>query len=377
MYIIRKQSSRLEGLIQPGKVVVLYGPRRVGKTTLVQRYLTAHPTSRALFVSGEERSVREYLESESVEKLKDFIGQHTLLIIDEAQKIKNIGLNLKLIVDHIPGIALVATGSSAFNLAQKIGEPLAGRKFTLKLYPIAEMELADTTPRHTLTEQLERKLIYGMYPESITAHSDSDRALYLRELCESTLYKDILAFDGIRSGDKIRQLIQLLAFQIGKEVSHNELATQLGMSRITVEKYLDILTKAFIILPVSGFSRNLRKEITKTKRYYFLDTGIRNAIINNFNPINQRDDVGALWENFLFMEREKKREYTGLAANTYFWRTYDQKEIDLVEEYDGMLHGYEMKWGNRTPKEPLDWKRAYPGSTYQNISRTNYLDFIL
>lgn len=377
IYIPQRQLKNLSRLVQPQKVVVIYGARRVGKTTLLNKYidLTENRDEQVLFVNGDDIHVREYLASESISKLRDFVGNHTLLIIDEAQYIAKIGLNLKLIVDHIPNLKIIATGSSSFELAKDIGEPLTGRKYTLKLFPLAQMEINNIENFHETEANRESRMIYGSYPEVITIRDNSAREKYLREIVGSYLYKDILELEGIRHSQKLERLLQLLAFQIGKEVSMNELGQQLAMSKNTVEHYIDLLEKVFVIFRRSGFSRNLRKEISKNYRIYFYDNGIRNAIIGNFNPVKLRNDVGELWENYIVTERIKLNEYSSQIVNSYFWRTYDRKEIDLVEESQGELNGYEIKWQKRV-KPPKDWQKAYPDATYTVIDRENYLNFI-
>lgn len=377
MYIPRKLSESLNELLSHGKVLILYGARRVGKTTLIENYVQSLPDNeKVLFVNGDDIVIRQYLESQSISKLRDFVGDHTTLIVDEGQYIKNIGLNLKLIIDHIPNLKVIATGSSSFDLAKDIGEPLTGRKIVLNLLPVAQLELAQIEKVHERDANLEARLIFGSYPEVITTKSNSFRQDYLRELVSSYLFKDILVFEGIRQSDKIARLLQLIAFQVGKQVSFNEFGTKLEMSKNTVEKYLDLLEKVFVIFKRSGFSRNLRKEITKNHRYYFFDNGIRNAIIGNFNPLDLRDDVGQLWENYIISERMKKNEYSRSITDSYFWRTYDKKEIDLVEEKGGKLFAYEIKWQSGSIKAPTDWITKYPGSEFDIISRENYLDFI-
>jgi predicted AAA+ superfamily ATPase len=375
MYIIQEQLIKLEKTLAPNKVMVIYGPRRCGKTTLLNKFVESVKT-KCLMVSGEDITVQDYLSSQSIEKLKAFVGKNKLLIIDEAQKIKHIGLNLKLLVDHIKGIKIIATGSSAFDLAKDIGEPLTGRKITLKLFPLAQMEIQNIEALHETRATLESRLIYGSYPEIVTTQDNKERESYLKEIISSYLYKDILELDGIKHSDKIARLLQLLAFQIGKEVSYAELGTQLGMSKNTAERYLDLLEKAFVIYKLPGFSRNLRKEITKNPRYYFYDIGIRNALINNFNPLKLRDDIGMLWENYIISERFKKQEYKQISSNNYFWRTYAQKEIDLIEERSGKLYGYEIKWGAKKPKAPKDWTKSYKNAKYKIINTDNYLEFI-
>lgn len=375
MYITQKQLENLRTATQPGKVIVLYGARRTGKTTLLHEFLKGEEDP-YLLVSGEDIAVQGYLSSQSVEKLTAFIGKNRLLVVDEAQKVPQIGLNLKLIVDHIPGVRIIATGSSSFDLARSIGEPLTGRKITLKLFPLAQMEISQTEQRHQTDANLESRLIYGSYPEVVLTPDNRAREQYLKEIVASYLYKDVLELDGIRHSGKISRLLQLIAFQIGKEVSYTELASSLSMSKNTAERYLDLLEKAFVIQKLSGFSRNLRSEITKNCRYYFLDNGIRNALINNFNPLQLRNDVGELWENYLVLERLKRQEYLGQSANNYFWRTYRQQELDFVEEREGRLFGYEMKWGKARVKPPTEWLSAYPEAAFSLVTQDNYLEFV-
>ena len=374
-YIPQKHLENLRQLVAPGKVVVICGPRRVGKTTLVKEYLKG-VKAKNLFVDADDIVVKEYLESQSISKLRDFVGDHTLLVVDEAQHVAKIGLNLKLIVDHIPTIRIVATGSSSLDLAKDVGEPLTGRKFLLTLFPLAQMEISNIEKPHETQANLESRLIYGSYPEVVTMRSNAGREEYLREIISSYLFKDILALEGLRYANKLVRLLQLLAFQIGKEVSLAEVGAQLAMSKNTVERYLDLLEKVFVIYRLRGFSRNLRKEITKNQRCYFIDTGIRNALIQNFNPLAIRNDLGELWENYVMTERFKKREYLRHATNPYFWRTYDKKEIDLVEEERGKLFAYEIKWKATSANPPKDWYANYPDAHYHVIHRENYLPFI-
>lgn len=375
MYIPQLQLENLRKLIAPQKAVIIYGPRRCGKTTLLEHF-AKDVKEEYLFVNGEDINVSDYLSSQSIEKLKSFIGSRKLLIIDEAQKIKNIGLNIKLLLDHIPKIKVIASGSSSFDLAQQIGEPLTGRKFTLKMFPLSQLELKNTENLAETAAHLEERLIYGSYPEVILLKDISAKTTYLREIVSSYLYKDILELDGLRYSNKIIKLLQLLSFQIGKEVSYGELGRQLGLSKNTVDRYLELLEKSFVVFKLMGFSRNLRKEVSKNPRYYFYDIGVRNSLINNFNSLSIRDDIGILWENYLIIERLKKQEYLNKQANNYFWRTYDQKEIDLIEEYGGKLYGYEIKWPDKKAKKPKEWLKTYKNAEYHLITRTNYLEFI-
>ena len=375
MYIPQKQLDNLKKLVKPSKVIVIYGPRRTGKTTLLKKFLENYQ-EKYILVDGEDITVNQYLSSQSVEKLKSFVGNNKLLAIDEAQKIQNIGLNLKLLVDNLPELSIIATGSSAFDLARDVGEPLTGRKFTLKQYPLSQIEIGQIENRAETDSRLEERIIFGSYPEVVIASGQEEKRINLKEIAQSYLYKDILELEGIRYANKIVNLLQLLAFQIGKEASHTELAERLSMSKNTFEKYLGLLEKTFVIFRLNGFSRNLRNEISKNSRYYFYDTGIRNILINNMNSLSMRDDIGALWENYVISERIKKQEYLGILSNNYFWRTYDQKEIDFVEEREGKLFGYEIKWKGKNTKAPKIWLEKYPNAAYEEVSKDNYLNFI-
>ena len=379
LYVPQEHLNNLKWLLSPNKVIIIYGARRVGKTTLVKKFIEkiTKQEEKILFVNGDDIIVRQYLESQSINKLKEFIGDNTLLIVDEAQYIRNVGLNLKLIIDNIQNIKVIATGSSSFDLSKDVGEPLTGRKYSLKMLPLAQIEISRIENRHETKANLDSRLIYGSYPEIVITKNNGKRKEYLREIISSYLFKDILELEGIKHSSKLLQLLQLIAFQIGKEVSFNELGRQLGMSKNTVEKYLDLLKKVFIIFKRTGFSRNLRKEVTKNHRFYFYDNGIRNALIENFNPLALRNDIGQLWENYIIGELFKKQEYSRKKANNYFWRTYDKKEIDLIEEKEGKLFGYEIKWKNKKIKIPKEWKENYPNTVFNVIHQENYLDFIL
>ncbi len=372
MYIPQVQIDRVNPSSK--RVLIIYGPRRVGKTTLLKKYLETQKNY--LFVTGEDIFVQNALSSCSIEKLKEYIGDKDLLVIDEAQYIPSIGINLKLIVDQLEGVRVIVTGSSTFDLARQIGEPLTGRQTIIQMFPISQIELNQLETPNQTEALLETRMIYGSYPEVITLSDKREKQAYLHELVSSYLLKDILAFEGIKKSKKMFDLLTLLAFQIGKEVSHSELATQLSINKATVERYLDLLENVFILYNIRGFSRNLRKEVTKTSRYYFYDIGIRNALINNFNFFQLRDDIGMLWENYLVSERIKKQHYHSLWSNNYFWRTYDQKEIDWVEEREGKLHGYEFKWKSKKSTCPPLWLKTYPNASFQCINMDNYLSFI-
>jgi predicted AAA+ superfamily ATPase len=361
--------------LKPNKVLVLYGARQVGKTTLLRDFLLSCQLNYRLD-SGDNIRTQTLLSSSDFEKIKDYAAGYDLIAIDEAQKIANIGQALKIMVDQIPGIKVIATGSASFELMGQIGEPLTGRKTTLTLYPISQLELGSLYNSSEIKEKLEQWLIFGSYPEVVTASDRTQKAQLLEELVHSYLLKDILELERVRSSKILLDLLRLLAFQTGSEVSLSELAQHLAIDYKTVAKYLDLFEKSFIIYNLRGFSRNLRNEITNKSKYYFYDTGIRNAVISNFNEIALRNDMGQLWENFVFIERLKKQGYHNIFSNNYFWRTWTQKEIDLVEEREGSLFAYEFKWNKRKVTAPKEWKEAYPESHYEIISKENYLSFV-
>ncbi|MDI5898072.1 ATP-binding protein [Flavobacterium yafengii] len=363
--------------VLPNKVLILLGARRVGKTEILKNYLQTIPNGSYLQLNGEDINDANLLKERSVANYKRLLHNIDLLVIDEAQNILDIGLILKLIVDSIEGIKIIATGSSIFDLNNTLGEPLVGRKNTLYLFPLAQMEYSQYENYKQTTEKLEERLLFGSYPELIQYSDWEDKKEYLYEIINSYLLKDILVFEGIKHSDKIYDLLRLIAYQLGKEVSLQELANQLQMSKNTVANYLDLLSKVFIIFKVEGFSRNLRKEIVKSSRWYFYDNGIRNGIINNFNRLDSRTDVGDLWENYLAVERVKKQNYLKIKTNNYFWRTYDQQELDWLEEKGEELAGFEFKWSeSKKVKIPAAFAKAYPEATFEVINKSNYLDFI-
>lgn len=377
-YIERAIMERFQQKILPNKVLLLIGARRVGKTELLKTYMQSISSSEYIFLRGDDRNDAQLLQEQSVQNYKRLLGSRKLLIIDEAQLIPEIGAKLKLLVDSIDDIKVIATGSSAFDMAGDVGAPLVGRKNTLFLYPLAQMEFSKEETYQETMVHLEDRLIFGSYPELEQYESREEKQEYLLEMLNTYLLKDILAFEGLRKSNKILDLLRLIAFQVGSEVSLQELGSQLSMSKSTVERYLDLLSKVFIIYKLSGFSRNLRKEITKTSKWYFYDNGIRNIIINNFNPLVLRNDVGQLWENYLAAERIKYQAYKNQYTNNYFWRTYDQQELDWVEEKNNELNAFEFKWSKkRNPKIPTAWKKAYPDASFQVIHRDNYLEWIV
>jgi predicted AAA+ superfamily ATPase len=327
--------------------------------------------------SGDNQEIRELLSAQKLSQLQAAFGSYQLIFIDEAQRIPEAGYGLKLLIDHFPEMIILVTGSSSFDLSNKIGEPLTGRNTVRNLFPISVLELNEQYGGMFVLQKLEDLLIYGAYPEVLNASSADDKKEYLISIRDSYLLKDILELESIKNPSKLNDLLKLLAFQIGQEVSLNELSNSLGIARQSVERYLDLLEKTFIIKKVGGFSRNLRKEVVKTARYFFWDNGIRNALINNFNLLSQRNDLGMLWENFLYMERLKTKSYKRIFSNDYFWRTYDQQEIDLIEDRDGKLYAYEFKWTPKNKKAPKAWADAYPGSEFQIISKENFLEFLL
>lgn len=375
MWYQRYYQKTIPDNLTPGKVFVLYGLRRSGKTSLIQKFLSSY-SGRYFMGTGEDMTLAEIFQSQSVQRIKSSFESYNLVVIDEAQHIAEIGLGLKLLVDHLPDIKVIASGSSSFDLSNKLGEPLTGRQRIGILYPISMLEIKDQFGPMEIIQRLEEFMIFGTFPEVLNLKGETEKIEHLISLRDSYLLKDLLMLENIRNSSKLNALLKLLAFQIGREVSLNELSNSLGIAKSTVERYLDLLEKVFIIKKVGGFSRNLRKEVIKTNRYYFYDNGIRNALINNFNHLDSRDDVGMLWENFMFAERLKRNTYLRHFANYYFWRTYDRQEIDLVEESGGQLCGYEFKWGEKPSRTPKDWIETYANASFETIHRTNFLEFV-
>ena len=375
MIIVRKAEYLIKNKIKPGKVVVLHGARRVGKTFLIKEYLKTVGEKYILW-NGEDFAVHELLSRRSVQNYKNILGSTKLLVIDEAHRIPDIGQVLKLIVDSFENLKIIVTGSSAFDIANLAGEPLTGRKYEIMLYPVSENEFLQFEKPEERHDNLLQRLVYGNMPEVINIDDSEDKAAYLRDLVNSYLLKDILAFENIKNSSRLIDLLKLIAYQTGNEVSIEEIGRQIGMSKNTVEKYLDLLSKVFVVYRLNGFSRNLRKEVVKNSKWYFYDNGIRNAIVANFNHINLRDDRGMLWENYMMSERIKFHSYSGVVCNRYFWRTYDKQEIDLIEEREGKLFAYEVKWKNAKIKSPAAWQKAYPASTFNVITTENYSDWL-
>ena len=374
-YLVRKISKNIISKLQPNKVVLVFGARRVGKTLLVKKILTKIEEP-ILVLNGEDINVHDKLQVRTVENYKQILGSYKFLYIDEAQKIPDIGQKLKLMIDEIEGLRIIVSGSSSFDINKNNGEPLTGRKYTFNLYAFSEAEYNQIEDNISKIDKIRERLVYGNYPELIHIPDKVDKIDYLNDMISSYLLKDILVYENIKNSQKIFNLLRLIAFQIGGEVSMQELGNKLGISKNTVEKYLDLLSKVFILHKVEGFSRNLRKEITKNSRWYFLDNGIRNAVIANFNPIASRNDIGQLWENYMISERIKYQNNNRISSNNYFWRTYEQQEIDWVEEREGKLFGYEFKWRNKKVKIPSQWKSAYPEATFEVVNSDNFIDWL-
>lgn len=367
--------DNLEPLLQPNKALIIYGPRRVGKTTLLSSFL-ATTRYRYRFDSGDNIKIQDILSSSDFNKIQEYAEKYELIALDEAQKIATVGQGLKILVDTVPGIRVVATGSSSFELSGQVGEPLTGRKQTITLYPVSQKELLALQNPQELKSRLPEFLIYGSYPEVLVTPQKSNKVKILDELAHSYLLKDILELERVKGSKTLMDLLRLLAFQIGAEVSHSELGAQIGRDAKTVARYLDLFEKSFVIYNLRGYSKNLRKEVTKKSKYYFYDLGVRNAIISNFNQLELRNDCGQLWENFLIIERIKKTSYESLFSNRYFWRTWDQKEVDYIEERGGALFGYECKWSEKKKTRNKEWLATYSEATLEVITPKNYLEFI-
>ncbi len=373
-FLPRLIQSQIEKRLFKNKVIIIYGARQVGKTTFVKRIFDKY-SDKKLYLNCELLSVQRGLSTPEAEKLKSYLGENKLIILDEAQKIANIGLILKILIDTYPDIQIIATGSSSFDLANKINEPLTGRTNTFILYPFSISEAKQWNSRFEIEAKLENILRFGFYPEVFFLSEDDARSR-LDEISSNYLYKDILSFEGVKKSSVIVNLLQLLALQLGNEVSYSEIAGQLGISRLTVQKYLNLLEQSFVIFSLRSFSRNLHKEISKSVKIYFYDLGIRNSLIQNFNQLEIRNDRGALWENFCIMERIKRNSNNRVFANYYFWRTYTQKEVDYIEERDGKLFAFEFKWNADKKKIPQEFLNTYGDSEFETINRENYWDFV-
>ncbi|MDD2798004.1 MAG: ATP-binding protein [Bacteroidales bacterium] len=370
----RTLKTAFEEKFGKGKALILMGARQVGKTTLLRQLCS--DSEKTLWLNGDETDVQSLFENISATRLKAIFGDKTFVVIDEAQRINNIGLRLKLITDEMPEIQLIATGSSSFELANRVNEPLTGRKWEYKMYPLSFAEMVAHHGLLTEKRMIPHRLTYGSYPEVVN-NQGNEREI-LKQLSDSYLYKDILMWEQIKKPDKIIKLLQALAFQLGSQVSYSELGQICGIDSKTVEKYIILLEQTFVIFRLGSFSRNLRNELKNSKKIYFYDNGIRNAIIANFAQIENRTDVGALWENYLISERIKKNDYTNQWKNQWFWRTKEQKEIDYIEEGDGVINAFEFKWNNSAKvKTPKLFLENYSNSTFTVIHRDNVEEFLL
>lgn len=375
MDIPRIVQQQMEAKIGQQKVILLYGTRRTGKTTIIEKIVETHQKD-ALLLHGEDLYVSELLQNRTVANYQQLTRGKKLVVIDEAQSIPEIGKILKLLIDTVKGITIIATGSSSFDLVNKTGEPLVGRNLEYYLYPISQVELSTIEDFFTTSKNQEERLVFGSYPELWHLHTNQEKENYLKKLVNSYLLKDLLMIENVKGPDILYKLLQLLAWQVGSMVSTVELARNLQINKQTVDRYLDLLSKVFIIYSVSGYSNNLRKEVTKSKKWYFFDNGIRNALINNFSPLNHRNDIGQLWEQYILSERMKYNRYNNYQPQYFFWRTYDGQEIDLLELNNGQLHAFECKWKGAKAKVPLGFQKAYPDAKFTLINKDNYLDWI-
>jgi len=372
--IARLSKNILKHDLFKGKTIILYGARQVGKTTLVQTILKEFPNE-GRYLNCEIISVEQSLKEAEPEKLKTFLGNYKLIVLDEAQNIPEIGKILKIITDTLKDVQIIATGSSSFELANKTAESMTGRVIHHILYPLSVLEIKANEDWLSIDAKLEKLLRFGSYPDIYTS-SDEDASNKLHEIASSYLFKDLLKFEGIKKSSLLKNLVLSLALQLGNQVTYNELAVKLGVNSLTVQKYIDLLEQSFVVFKLNSFSRNLRKELTKAFKIYFYDNGIRNALINNFNPISMRNDVGALWENFCISERIKINAYSNKKVNSYFWRTYDQKEIDYVEETSGVITGYELKYSEKQNlKIPKGFIETYNAKVHK-VDKSNYWKFV-
>lgn len=378
MTIERELKAQVVKRIKPQKVMLIYGPRRVGKTLLLREIFNEFE-GKKLLLNGESSDTVRMLSDRSISNYKHLFADVSLLAIDEAQHIPEIGMKLKLMVDEIPGLAIVATGSSSFDLQNQAGEPLVGRSTHFMLTPFSIKEINKQQPTFQTITNIDQYLVYGFYPELISIDSGAEQARYLTEIVDSYLLRDILAIDGVKNAQKMHDLLRLVAYQVGSEVSTDELGKQLGVSRNTAERYLDLLQKVFVLYRLGGYSKNLRKEVVKSSKWYFQDNGIRNAVLNDFRPFADRssEERGALWENFVIGERMKRKHNNMAGTNLYFWRTYDQQEINLIEEDGDIITAYEIKSGKKTPKIPKAFANAYPEAAYNIVNRDMFWDYVV
>ena len=379
-YIERQLQAVIEQRMFHGKAIVLIGARQVGKSTLFKRILASRkmqePNEHILSLDCDDPQVRAMLERANLAELRQLVAGNRIVMIDEAQRVSGIGLTLKMITDHFPDVQLLVTGSSSFLLQDKLNEPLTGRKFEYHLYPVSTQELYQDGGVMRVKQTLESRLIYGSYPDVI--NNAEDRRAVLMNLSGSYLYQDLLSMEGVRKPVLLEKLLVALALQVGSEVSYNELAQTVGTDSKTVEKYVDLLEKCYVVFRLSALNRNVRTELKKSKKIYFYDNGIRNTLIQNLNPLALRQDAGALWENFFISERIKYNHYNGRYVNAYFWRTTQQQEIDYIEETDGAMTAFEMKWNPKKAHAalPASFLKSYPVKETAVITPDNYLDWV-
>lgn len=375
-YISRTLGPVIEGRLYSGKAIVLIGARQVGKSTLL-RHIVGQSAGKVLSLNCDDPATQQLLTGATQASLRLLIGDADIVFVDEAQRVDNIGMTLKLIIDTMPQVQLLVSGSSSLDLRNKLNEPLTGRKFEYFLYPLSVRELYDAFGLVEVRGSLEQRMIYGSYPDVVVSEDDAREILL--NLSDSYLYKDILSLDSVRKPDLLNKLLMALALQLGSEVSYNELAKSVGSDAKTVERYIELLEKCFIIFRLGSFSRNLRNEIAKGRKIYFYDTGVRNAILRNFAPLSMRSDCGALWENYFIAERLKANAYMRRGVLSYFWRTTSQQEVDYIELADGKMTAFELKWNPRKAKvgAPKSFISAYPDAEFQVVTPDNYLDFLL
>ena len=376
--IERDLKAVLDSKIGKGKVLLLIGPRQVGKTTLLKNILTSVSSEKKVqFWNCDESDVRQFLSEANSAKLKSFVGNSDFIVIDEAQRVKDIGLTIKLLHDSFPNVQLAVTGSSSLDLSNSINEPLTGRKFEYNLFPFSTNELVNHTSMLEEIRLLKNRLVYGFYPDVV--NNPGEEKEILTNIVNSYLYKDVFEFQDIRKSSVIEKLVQALALQVGSEVSFNELGNLLGIDTVTVQRYVDLLEKAYVIFHIRSFSRNVRNELKKSIKIYFYDNGVRNSVISNFSPIELRSDIGALWENFLISERIKNNAYHNKHAKYYFWRTTQKQEIDFIEEVEQNLFAYEFKYNPKkvNSKCPVTFSNNYPNVPFDVITSENYMDFVV
>ena len=372
--VYRLIKEQIDKRLYRGKVIIVVGPRQVGKTTLL-RMLTSDTDRRVVVWNCDEPDVRRKLAEPSSTQLGAETANVDLILIDEAQRVQNIGITLKLLVDNYPEKQVVVTGSSAIELSNSINEPLTGRKYEYVMYPFSAEELIREFGATGERRRLERRLIYGSYPEVVNLEGEERETL--TNLVSSYLYKDIFSFQDVRKPEIIEQLLQALALQVGSEVSFNELGRLLGLTSITIQRYIDLLEKSYVVFHLRSFSRNVRNELKKSRKIYFYDNGVRNALIGDYKPLALRNDTGALWENYVISERMKHNAYSGFYGKSYFWRTQQQQEVDYLEDYDGVLHAYEFKWNPvRQPRLTDTFAKGYPDHTFLVVTPENYQDFV-